>query len=553
MPERTALHKTRAQQIRPNEKGRIPERYIQRVLPFLTLIAMGHNDLRHSQTLHVHAAAMEQAQQPHCVDPQGRPLRSEIASKKKDYACIGTMKTPFEAEISILEHHGESQSDHYITIVEFDSNGNRLTRRNIQLNPPHYDLPSSLHFKDHAGNGLACTLKPDGTYGLCHTAHLMKAPPVKTIYPTRTPTRTPTKTLTPEPSATSWPTDRPVTQTPWPTRTTTPQPRPTPAQAPASNESITRNRFAKAIQELDSQAANRSQAPEGYCYDSHGDSVPFGVDRVGTDDCKDILVDYPNKGDVTYVFESEPYTYGYTEPIRIDVVMDSSGQIHYVIDPAVTPPQGLLARIQAFFQGLDMPQTYFGLPVHDVQAKPINPRNLPQQAELPRNVVTHDTLSHYNMVIPIAEKLNYDPRTHLAFINVETLGKRGKENQLSHAGAMGLVQIMPGTWVQIRNRINSSELLLQKAQELGINPNTADPWNLKDNVFFSAIYLTEYCGLPRGNIPTGTDLRKYVHATELAALRYHDGPGRNINYPSPNAKVYMAEMRRIIPAIIKSE
>lgn len=83
---------------------------------------------------------------------------------------------------------------------------------------------------------------------------------------------------------------------------------------------------------------------------------------------------------------------------------------------------------------------------------------------------------------------NLPPALLQAVIKVES---GGKVSAVSPKGAIGRMQLMPGT-----------------ARDLGVNPH--DPWH---NVYGGAKYLREMIDLYRGNLP-------------LALAAYNAGPGR---------------------------
>jgi len=104
-----------------------------------------------------------------------------------------------------------------------------------------------------------------------------------------------------------------------------------------------------------------------------------------------------------------------------------------------------------------------------------------------------------------------------AVMRVESGGRR---NAVSRAGAMGLMQIMPGTWAQLRAR-----------HRLG-----SDPFDPRDNIMAGAAYLRAMYD-------------RYGNASAMLAA-YNAGPGRYDQYlrgrPLPaETRAYLARLASI--------
>ncbi|MBX7482015.1 lytic transglycosylase domain-containing protein [Qipengyuania qiaonensis] len=104
-----------------------------------------------------------------------------------------------------------------------------------------------------------------------------------------------------------------------------------------------------------------------------------------------------------------------------------------------------------------------------------------------------------------------------AVMRVESGGRR---NAVSRAGAMGLMQIMPGTWAQLRAR-----------HRLG-----SDPFDPRDNILAGAAYLRAM-------------YNRYGNVTAMLAA-YNAGPGRYDQYlrgrPLPaETRAYLAGLSSI--------
>ena len=93
----------------------------------------------------------------------------------------------------------------------------------------------------------------------------------------------------------------------------------------------------------------------------------------------------------------------------------------------------------------------------------------------------------------------------------------GDERAVSHAGAMGLMQIMPGTWVELRDR-----------HGLG-----SDPFDPRDNILAGAAYLSE--------------LHDRFGAPGFLAA-YNAGPGRYSEYLATGRPLPL-ETRRYVSAL----
>jgi soluble lytic murein transglycosylase-like protein len=95
----------------------------------------------------------------------------------------------------------------------------------------------------------------------------------------------------------------------------------------------------------------------------------------------------------------------------------------------------------------------------------------------------------------------------------------GRARAVSPAGALGLMQLMPPTWAELRSR-------------LGLGP---DPFDVRDNVLAGAVYLRDM--LDRFGVPG------FLAAYNLGPARYarRIASGRGI---PPETLVYMARVAR---------
>lgn len=106
-----------------------------------------------------------------------------------------------------------------------------------------------------------------------------------------------------------------------------------------------------------------------------------------------------------------------------------------------------------------------------------------------------------------------------AVMHVES---RGRTRAVSHAGAMGLMQIMPGTWTILRLRYGLGR----------------DPFDVRDNIMAGAAYLREM-------------YNRYRDPIAMVAA-YNAGPGRYDEYrargrPLPAETVaYVAQLRPML-------
>lgn len=140
---------------------------------------------------------------------------------------------------------------------------------------------------------------------------------------------------------------------------------------------------------------------------------------------------------------------------------------------------------------------------------------------LAQNVLTEETTASTPYAAPIAEaaqRFDIPERWIWAVMRVES---NGDIRAVSTAGAMGLMQIMPATWVSLRTRYR-----------LG-----SDPFDARDNFLAGAAYLREMYD-------------RYGNVTAMLAA-YNAGPGRTDEYlsrgrPLPAAtRAYIAKLASI--------
>ncbi len=465
-----------------------------------------------------------------------------------DYQCVGSVKTHKGHVVDIFKVH-KSIGERGLYFIERDSKGQEWRRNFMHLDPPNYLLPPIIAIEDSSGMRFTVPLT-NGWYTL---------PPSPTPVPSETPVPTPSRVPTVKPTA----------------RKEFYQPALKPSPYPTNQPRIETQDFHAVMQPTLEPVLSTPQPPVieiqpesdvQYCIDSWGKEVQLGIDRPGTDDCISISRDVPSKGDVTYTYQSEPDQQG--NKSLIEVVVTSEGRRYWnwqerdmnviPVDSPSEAPDTIVKKIQDAFAKLG---SFFKLENSEPVVKPqpnqkessqstraeSNQNTLQSQEydyptfeELPKGIVTEETYSWYNTVVPIAKDLGYDPRTHLVFIHIESKGINGLT---SEAKAKGLVQIMPDTWEVIRNTIIQNEQLLALATKNGIDPYTMNVWDTTANIFASGVYLMTYCRLPGGPIPSGGELDTYIEDVAMAGIYYHDGPSSKKNYieAAATAGVYYTE------------
>ncbi|OGK31173.1 hypothetical protein A3D08_03525 [Candidatus Roizmanbacteria bacterium RIFCSPHIGHO2_02_FULL_43_11] len=473
----------------------------------------GHPD---SHTVYAQSVAGSAA----CTTFSGEivPIRETDSHSKM--TCLGVLTTPLGSLVSIFRNLGSARSDKHLVVIEQDMQGTQRSRSIISLTYPNYALPDTLTFLDYAGNKFSCSLDPIlSVYGNCALVEQVQGPePTSTLYPTRTPTAPPTAIPT----------------------STLPPHAEVPSIAPPES-------FIPGSQ----PEPNYEASTPAMCYDSWGTRVKLGEKRAGTDDCIAVNPDTPERGSTTYTYQTEPGPDGKTA--IIEVVRQSNGKIYFNIPPRQARTAVRRSSFQSLLEGMQALLPFFRHSDARVVAQtqqqssqdstPSSAVSYPSKDQLPKGVLSQKVISWYDTVQTIAVTLNYDPRTHLVFIQIES---KGNPKALSPAGAMGLVQIMPGTWDDIKNTIIMQSWLLNAAKQAGVDPYTANPWKPKDNIFFSAVYLIAYCRLPEGAIPVN-DVQGYTEMVAWAAKRYHDGPASH--GISPKGQEYMAGIRNLLPRL----
>ncbi len=123
-------------------------------------------------------------------------------------------------------------------------------------------------------------------------------------------------------------------------------------------------------------------------------------------------------------------------------------------------------------------------------------------------------MAHQAAVLRAAERFDLEPRLIEAVIQVESGGDR---RAVSPAGAMGLMQLMPGTWSDLRSQLGLGD----------------DPFDPEDNVLAGTAYLRWL-------------LDRYGREGFLSA--YNAGPGRYKQSLSgrplpPETVAYVAKLR----------
>jgi len=132
-----------------------------------------------------------------------------------------------------------------------------------------------------------------------------------------------------------------------------------------------------------------------------------------------------------------------------------------------------------------------------------------------RSAVAHPYAGH---VADAARRFGIPEAWIWAVMRVES---SGNSRAVSHAGAMGLMQIMPATWTDLRAR-----------HGLG-----ADPFDVRDNIMAGAAYLRQMHD-------------RYGNATAMLAA-YNAGPGRYDDYLSrgrplpPETVGYLARLTAV--------
>ena len=452
------------------------------------------------------------------------------------YQCIGSVIGKNETVIDIIRVH-KTFDERGLYFIERDKDGYERSRDFMQLAYPDYTLPAQIKVHDYLGDTYTVPLT-NGLY----------------MYePTPTPTREPT--ATPQPTAET----EIIYADPLPTTSHV-------ATVEQSHEHPT-------VQEQPQQkpADVPTTEPEiPQCLNSWGKEVPLGLDVPGSDDCISISPNSPNAGDTTYTFQSEPDSSG--NKSIVEVVYDADGTVylkmqkrnsHIATQPVAVQKQEDSDTLTSFMEKAKIAfgklRSLFSTTITEPVVTHHEPTqhealalhtSYPTLEELPQNVLYPQTYQWYNTIVPIAQDLSYDPRTHLVFIQIESSGINGLT---SSADAQGLVQIVPETWKDILNTIKKNPELLAAAAENGLNPQTMDINDPKANIFASAVYLTVYCRFPLGPIPTSTDeLNEYVEKVALAGIYYHDGPSSDPSKTiSPHGVEYREKIRRLLPQMAK--
>lgn len=132
----------------------------------------------------------------------------------------------------------------------------------------------------------------------------------------------------------------------------------------------------------------------------------------------------------------------------------------------------------------------------------------------PANAGSRDPYGRY--IAEAAQRFAIPERWIREVMRVESAGR---PRAVSHAGAMGLMQIMPGTWAELR-----------RAHGLG-----ADPFRPRDNILAGAAYLRQMY-----------DRYRSVH---LMLAAYNAGPGRTDQHVRAGRRL-PAETRAYIAALV---
>lgn len=145
---------------------------------------------------------------------------------------------------------------------------------------------------------------------------------------------------------------------------------------------------------------------------------------------------------------------------------------------------------------------------------------LAQDAPPERSAARHPYAAH---VADAARRFGIPEAWIWAVMRVES---RGNARAVSHAGAMGLMQIMPATWANLRAR-----------HGLG-----SDPYDVRDNIMAGAAYLRAMHD-------------RYGNTAAMLAA-YNAGPGRTDEYLSrgrPLPAETRAYLAKLVPVIGGSE
>ncbi len=132
----------------------------------------------------------------------------------------------------------------------------------------------------------------------------------------------------------------------------------------------------------------------------------------------------------------------------------------------------------------------------------------------PANAGSRDPYGRY--IAEAAQRFALPERWIREVMRVESAGR---PRAVSHAGAMGLMQIMPGTWAELR-----------RAHGLG-----TDPFRPRDNILAGAAYLRQMY-----------DRYRSVH---LMLAAYNAGPGRTDQHVRAGRRL-PAETRAYIAALV---